>query len=172
MNSAQLWKCVKQNNQLLRYCTGIYASDTVPEKISALPTCYIMNTDPISLPGTHWIAVYLSLYGQHEFFDSYGRPQSSVVPNLRQPSAGTWQENRVPLQGPLSITCGQYCLYYLSERCAGRQMNEIVSDFSCTQDQIENDRMINEYINSRYNTQLDIYDEKFIVMQYATAFLK
>ena len=171
MNTAQLWKCVKQNELLNRYCIGIYANDTVPKTFSNLPVCFIMNTDPISLPGKHWVAIYLSAYGQHEFFDSYGRTQSVVIPTLRKQGVN-WLENTIELQGPLSTTCGQYCLYYLSERCAGRDMKEIVNDFSCTRDEIENDDMINDYVNSVYNTQLDIYDEKFIVMQIATALFK
>ena len=172
MNTEELWKCVKQDELLRRYCTGIYACDTVPKKFNNLPACYIMNTDPITQPGKHWVAIYLSPYGKHEFFDSYGRRQGTVA-SSKQPTLGTiWLENATELQGPLSATCGQYCLYYLSERCGGRQMSEIVSDFSCTQDRIENDELINDYINTMYNTELDAYDEKFVIKQIATALFK
>ena len=168
MNTAQLWKCVRQDELLNRYCTGIYASDTVPTKFStSLPICYIMNTDPIALPGTHWVAVYLSLYDKHEFFDSYGRKQSVIAPVTRSRRPTEWIENTTTLQSPFSTTCGQY---YLSERCAGRTMLDIINDFSCTQDLIENDELINNYINTVYNTELDIYDEKFDVIQTATMF--
>lgn len=169
MNTAQLWKCIKQNEWLQRYCTGVYASNTIPKEFNTLPSCFIMNTDSSDLPGTHWVAVYLSLYGPHEFFDSYGRTQSVVAPIFRKPIVGHWLENPFELQGPLSTTCGQYCLYYLSERCAGRTLTEIVSDFSNAQDQIENDEWINDHVNSAYNTELDVYDEKCIIMQTARA---
>ena len=169
MNTAQLWKCVKQNELLQRYCTGIYASNTVPRTFSMIPLCYIMNTDPITRSGMHWVAVYISSYDEYEFFDSYGRSLSTIAPHLCKQSS-KWLENTIPIQGPLSTTCGQYCLYYLSERCTGRKMSDIINDFSCTQDRIENDELINEYINTMYNTELDVYDEKFIVMQIATAF--
>lgn len=181
MNNEQLWKCVKQDQLMWRYCTGIYACDTVllpRKKINSLPICYIMNTDPIALPGKHWIAVYLSIYGQHEFFDSYGRQQSTVAPYLPKIKAAAaaatmagrsdWLENTVTLQSPHTSTCGQYCLYYLSHRCAGRQMKDIVNDFSA--DRVDNDRLINDYINSTFNTELDIYDEKFKNMQIAVEF--
>ena len=168
MNTAQLWKCVKQNELLQRYCTGIYASDTVPKKFNSLPTCYIMNTDPIALPGKHWVAVYISLYGQLEFFDSYGRKPCTVTPNLCKLAVGDWLENTETLQSLQTSTCGQYCLYYLSHRCAGRQMKEIVSDFST--DRADNDRLINDCINSTFNIELDIYDEKFKKMQIAIEF--
>ena len=173
MNTAQLWKCVKQDERLRRQCTGIYAYNTVPTNFTNLPACYIMNTKPISQSGEHWVAVYLSPYNKHEFFDSYGRRQSTILPTLRKPSTGKnniWLENTIALQGPNSAVCGQYCLYYLSERCDGRQMSEIVNDFS--QNQIENDQVINEYINNMYNTELDVYDETFMAMQIATALFK
>ena len=172
MNTAQLLKCVKQNELLHRYFTGVYACDTVPKTFSSLPACYIMNTDPIALPGRHWIAVYLSLYGPHEFFDSYGRQQSTVAPTIRGQGTTKWIENTIELQGPMSTTCGQYCLYYLSERCEGRMMTEILSDFSCTRDCMENDILINEYMNAMYNIELDIYDVNNFVMQICTARLK
>ena len=48
MNTAQLWKCVKQDERLRRQCIGIYACNTVPTNFDNLPACYIMNTKPIS----------------------------------------------------------------------------------------------------------------------------
>ena len=171
MNSEQLWKCVKQDELLREYCTGIYAIDTTPESFNDLPACYIVNTETYTKPGAHWFAVYLCQYGQHELFDSYGRRQSTLAPTLRKPIVGDawWLQNTTPIQGPLSDTCGQYCLYYLSKRCDGIQMSEIVSGFSCTRDRIENDEKVNAWVNSKYNTQLDAYDEKFVYSQIATA---
>lgn len=175
MNTGQLLKCVKQDEMLHRYCTGIYASDTIPYEIKSLPTCFIMNTDPIALPGDHWVAIYISTYGQHEFFDSYGRRQRMVAPHLKKiavvgSSSSDWIENNVELQARGTSTCGQYCLYYLSARCAGWHMSEIVNKFLYTQDPIENDILINDYVNSTYNTELDVYDEKIVKMQIATPF--
>lgn len=173
MNSEQLWKCVLQDDILRRSCTGIYACDTVPKIITMLPTCYIMNTAPSRSSGDHWIAVYLSDFGRNEFFDSHGRKQSEIAPSLcklasSKGSYDGWHENNIPLQGPLSNTCGQYCLYYLSERCTGRKMTEIVEDFSCFNDRIENDEYVNEYINSNFDTKLNMYDNRFVNSQIST----
>lgn len=163
MNNKDILKCVLRDPILKIYCPSIYACDTVPETFEYLPTCYIMNTDPISKPGKHWVAVYLSANGNNEFFDSYGRCGYS--------EEGKWKYNPVRIQGPLSKTCGQFCLYYLRERVRGHTMEEIIEVFENNYDWIENDKIVTQYINQKYNGNFDIYEPKalkFIVTQICT----
>ena len=50
---------------------GVFAKDRLPLVVEKKPTFYIVNTDPISKPGRHWIAIYVG--DEVEFFDSLGR---------------------------------------------------------------------------------------------------
>jgi hypothetical protein len=153
MNTRQLLHCVDQDKLLKKYCIGVYANDTVPRRISARPACYIVNTDPISKPGKHWYAVFLDTDGRREVFDSYGRT----------PSAMNVDYNPVRIQGPLSSTCGQFCLYYLCQKVRGRSMKEIVNDFSV--DFVLNDMCVAEYVNRNFNLNVNTYDVDNIVSQ-------
>ena len=153
MNNFQLLQCVAQDELLVKYCIGVYASDTIPKTIHQRPICYIFNTDPIGRPGTHWQARFFECDGIPEHFDSYGR----------QPQKGTYNYNSVRIQGPLSTTCGQYCLYYISHRARGRSMNEIVNDFS--QDYVLNDLSVNDYVNKYFNLNEKPYDLDHIISQ-------
>lgn len=160
MNNRELMRCILQDPILKLYCQSVYACDTVPTTFKYLPVCYIMNTDPISKRGKHWVAVYLSPDGNHEFFDSYGRPGYA--------EEGNWYYNTKRLQGPMSKTCGQFCLYYLRERVRGRRMEDIIKDFDICRDWIENDKVVTDFINSKYNTNFEIYDFESVVTQIST----
>ena len=53
---------------------GVYACDQFSSiEISKYPKLFVVNTDPIELPGTHWIAIYFNEQMKEEFFDSYGK---------------------------------------------------------------------------------------------------
>ncbi len=146
MNTAQLLRCVQQDELLKRYCAGVFARDTVPSRVDNLPICYIVNTDPISKPGKHWYAVFFYEDGSRECFDSYGRT----------PSKSGYSYNSVRIQGPLSSTCGQYCLYYLCHKVRGKNMKQIVNDFS--QDYVLNDLCVTEYVNRNFDLNTVTYD--------------
>jgi hypothetical protein len=153
MNTRQLQHCIEQDKLLQKYCIGVYASDTVPRKIAERPICFIVNTDPISKPGKHWYAVYLHADGNAEVFDSYGR--EPVMKNV--------DYNPIRIQGPLSSTCGQFCLYYLCQKVRGRSMKDIVNDFSI--DFVMNDLCVAEYVNRNFNLNVETYDVENIVSQ-------
>ena len=81
--------------------------------------CCIVNTDPSSKPGQHWVAFYRDLQkppGHIEFFDSYGHPPSfysfSLPDNLKI------QSNTHQLQSFSTNVCGQYCILFLLLRAS------------------------------------------------------
>ena len=53
---------------------GVYASDQLSSiEISKYPKSFVVNTNAIELPGTHWMAIYFNKQMKGEFFDSYGK---------------------------------------------------------------------------------------------------
>jgi hypothetical protein len=78
-------------------------------------SAFIINTDPESKPGEHWLAVYYTPYKQFNFFDSYG-----LSPNTYGFSNDVFSEyNKRCVQALESDTCGQHCIYYLINRFKG-----------------------------------------------------
>ena len=37
---------------------GVFPSDLIPDHMEKYPNCFIVNTDPSSMPGQHWVAYY------------------------------------------------------------------------------------------------------------------
>ena len=42
-------------------------------EINKYPKSFVVNTDPIDLPATHWIAIYFNEQMKGEFFVSFGK---------------------------------------------------------------------------------------------------
>ena len=69
------------------------------------------------MPGSHWIAMYLTEDGKGEFWDSYGQAPGFYNQNFTQfldKHCGTFTWNRRILQAPSSDVCGHYSLLYIN----------------------------------------------------------
>lgn len=79
----------------------------------------IVNTDPSSRPGQHWVAFFLAPHGKLEFFDSYGRPPThfGFPLNSQMLEPACFEYNTLSLQADSTSVCGQYCLVFLFLRC-------------------------------------------------------
>ena len=53
---------------------GIFAMDTLPQRVLHLPLLLIVNTQTSNLPGEHWKAIYISTDKSGEVFDSLATP--------------------------------------------------------------------------------------------------
>lgn len=80
----------------------------------------IANTDPVSLPGRHWVAFYKNHNNILQFFDSFGcLPEyysRNFVLFLKENSVKKYYEtNSCKIQNSNSNICGLYCLlFYVS----------------------------------------------------------
>ena len=77
----QLSYLAKQDACLAPIYEGVFAADQLPgspEKIQ--DRAYIVNTDEIDKPGTHWLAIFTKNY-KCEVFDSYGLPLNWYKPS-------------------------------------------------------------------------------------------
>ena len=115
---------VKSNSSFnARRCTGsttnslylgVFSADNIPldHLSNQTKTVYfVLNSDPSSSPGTHWLACVKPPGSILEFFDSYGNPPSFY--HFYFPSNLTILHNHDPLQSVYSAVCGQYCIYFL-----------------------------------------------------------
>jgi hypothetical protein len=122
---------------------GVYALDKIP-KLKKLPCAIIINTDPASKPGEHWVSVIIDEEGNGEYFDSFGlQPlHEEIIKYLDKYCSSGWCFNPIALQSTISTTCGHYCVLYVMFRCLGYTYIEYLSIF--TSNSLENDNKMIE----------------------------
>lgn len=127
MNSDEIYHYLKY---LPVHSFGVYASDCLPVRIPPL-TAIVVNTDPHTHQGTHWIAFFRDLNGRLEFFDSYGCPPT-VYDHIRfiRRNSCCYFYNPITMQSIESSVCGLYCLSYLYFRSHGFEMKDFTSLFN------------------------------------------
>jgi hypothetical protein len=132
MNTYQLWHILEYQD----LCTwsqsiGVYSSDNIP-KPKDKKNFFIINLDPASEPGSHWIALYIYQHGNKykgEVFDSFGEPirVQRILEYLRQTCGNDWIYNAEKFQRAESTVCGHYCIYFITQRCRGITLLEILN---------------------------------------------
>ena len=144
---------------------GVVAVDELPQT-SLRPLAIVVNSDPASKPGTHWMCIYLFSNGTGEFFDTFGRyPDSPVVDYLNKQAQVGWTYNRRHVQSIISTLCGGYCLLYLECRNKNRAhtMSQIVDRLFPYTDPWLNDTRVRYLIKSNYGVTIPIMNDEFIL---------
>ena len=67
MNTLQLAQVLTKDPFTKGSFSGVYVCDELTSK------SFVVNTDPMELSGTHWIAIYFNEQVKGEFLDSYGK---------------------------------------------------------------------------------------------------
>jgi hypothetical protein len=92
---------------------GVFPSDLNSHSVKH-SGCLILNTDPHTQEGSHWLAVYvLPKAYKINLFDSYG--QAPYIPNIQsfiRRNCYVREYNKVQLQGLNSTVCGKYCCLF------------------------------------------------------------
>jgi len=121
-----------QINKILQRCPktrGIFIkcapADRMPIR-DHYPYAAVFNTDKASRPGQHWVAIFVPSKDVVEYFDSYGDlPNIDIAAYLYLfPEV---KRSTQPLQSLFSNVCGQYCIYFVIQRCLGRRYEDIIS---------------------------------------------
>ena len=95
---------------------GIFAIDTLPQRISTLPVLLIVNNDTSNLSGQHWKSIYISCERQGEVFDSLATPVSIALEKWMNTFTLNWTCSTLTIQYPLSPSCGAYVLHFVLHR--------------------------------------------------------
>lgn len=133
---------MRKDKHVAPFFEGVFAADTLPRRLHKTPALLICNTDPITKPGSHWIAFYIDRDGQGEFWDSYGLPP--IVPSHRKfldRHCKKWTHNHTTLQAIDSQVCGEYCVLYLVHRAHGCTLRSFVKKLF-TRDSVKNDHVV------------------------------
>ena len=74
MNTFQLAQVLTKDPLTKESFNGVYACDELTSiEINKYLKSFVVNTDPMELPGTHWIVIYFNEQMKGEFFDSHGK---------------------------------------------------------------------------------------------------
>lgn len=103
---------------------GIFPQNILPEYKIPGPGVLIVNTD------NHWCAIYLNVSGLSEYFDPLGRPPPFHVKSFFKHQKCNYIYNTTQIQGPYSMSCGHFCIFYVALNCTGLNMSDIVNMFS------------------------------------------
>ena len=162
MNTAELMQICKIDKYINPVFEGVFPSDRLPKK-DIYPAAYIVNTDGTGKPGTHWVAMYFDQDQNGDYFDSYGRAALPVFKTYMDRHCLEWQYNGKQLQTPLTSTCGQYCVFFLHQRCRGVALQKIIDMFGS--DTVKNDQMVTNFINHNYQVNTKMIDISYVINQ-------
>ena len=140
MTGLAVQKLLKRDVVTRRCYQDILAADQLPKHFK--PGVYVVNTDPRSMPGQHWVVFYKTKT-RLEFFDSFGHKPSHY--NSNWPKVSVYNSKRIQGQEPV---CGLYCIYYAILRCRRKTMSDIVSRF--LKDTRKNDAFVKFFIKNHF----------------------
>lgn len=143
MNTEQLQRVIQCDGYMKSRVLGVFPADDLPTYLT-LGTGLIINTDPITLPGRHWVAFYLNEQNELECFDSFGKPPSAYSIYLKEFMSrfSKTVSSDIHLQSRNSNVCGQYCLLYLMCRCRRLSVHYFYHLF-CSQTRINDEFVYN-----------------------------
>ena len=150
MNSQQLQFCLeKLIDSSSCYFMGVFPRDLIPNlnADSRFPCCFVVNSDPSTQLGTHWLAFYFSDFSTCDFIDSYASHPSNYSIAIR--SGLKISTNQNILQSLDSFVCGHYCVYSLYQRSRGLSYKQILSSFDLN-DCDWNDRHVFKFLHKTF----------------------
>ena len=125
-----LFKELKKDEFSKETFIGVFPRDQLPY-IKKYPCAFIINTQPITMKGEHWLAFYFDANQNGEFFDSYGNhPKIFGLEKYLLQNSRKWTYNSIRLQGDNSATCGQYSVYFILLKSRSFKLEEILRLFS------------------------------------------
>ena len=157
MNTKQIRFALEKNPITSPVFRGVFAADQLPVPHYTSPSAYVANCSNADSGGTHWSAFYQDDPSIMEVFDSYGKPLDFYNPHLLSFTHGLQQIRQVQaLQQPLSTVCGQYCLYFLFNRCSGESYSQLIHSF--TDNPLINDKIVCQYVNQCFDLKTRVFD--------------
>lgn len=119
MNGKQINDLLFSDKRTKTHFRGVFPSDKLPKNPSI--GIYIINLDPSTKPGSHWIAIHIKTHKEAEYFDSYAYPPfiQSIINFLNTFSCAY---NSIQLQNFQSDLCGEYCCLYVLHKSTGKSL--------------------------------------------------
>ena len=168
MDNTTINHVLKKHPLTKKYFKGVYSRNTLPKFENdkrRRKMFLVVNTDPSYKDGSHWIVLMLNTHGKKNiYFDSYGLPPQYYVFKKFLENNYTYSKKQV--QHPLSTACGQWCIFFIWEKCKGKHLNRILKFFT-KNDFLGNDHVMNLLVEKNFKTKEKIVDRPFLKKQIA-----
>ena len=130
MNSQGLKSYCLKHSHIKPYFGGVVPKNLIPISLRRKPIFYIVNTAASYENGQHWVVLWFD-HNTIEYFDSLGSPPSELeIERSLSWHGPDYVYNSTEVQGHLTKTCGQFCLFYIYFKARGLSMTEIVAKFN------------------------------------------
>jgi hypothetical protein len=141
MDTRTIDRVLKKHCNIYR---GTYSSDTLPTIMQTWrPLVIVVNTDPASQPGTHWICMFFDECGNGEYFDSFGKYPTRSFERYMYKNCNVWTFCNKQLQSVISRFCGHYCIWYCVMKARKCSLTELLRNVS-------NDTGLNDYLAHKF----------------------
>jgi len=132
------------------YFLGVFAANRLPLSRLPRPSIIIANTDNDSLPGSHWICMFLSRFSRGvDYFDSLGDlPYQPSFLRFIRLNGGLHTYTTRRIQSIYSDVCGEFCCTYALFRSEGYTLSEFLNVFKSAS--AANDSLIVEHFNASF----------------------
>ena len=93
----------------------MYVQDQLAALKMQAPACYVINinTQPITSPGEHWVAIYMMENQNGVYFDSLGiAPEHPDITKFLQKHTKRWFRLTKMIQDSITVVCGEYCIVF------------------------------------------------------------
>jgi len=91
---------------------GCFPADKIPD-LNTYPAALIVNEDPSTERGTHWVAIFITNPDHVFYFDSFGFPPNKYISHYLS-KFKFLTLNHHTFQSMLSNACAHYCIFFLS----------------------------------------------------------
>ncbi|MCP4458744.1 MAG: hypothetical protein GY816_12085 [Cytophagales bacterium] len=152
MNTVEIVYCLNSDYVLRDVSLGVFPANKIP-KITKLPCCFVVNEDPSTKLGTHWVAFYIHADKQCSYFDSYGR-KPTLFAKFTKKFNLEW--NNKQIQSPFSRACGHHCIHFLFKMARGYKLVDIIELY--TNDFDANDEAAFEFVHDTFEIPTTMYD--------------
>lgn len=164
MNSLQLHDCLKHHGHFL----GVFASNTLPIKVYQYPFSLVVNTDPNTEPGEHWLAIFARNRNEVIVFDSFGMQLcNSYIVKFLNRNRLDFDVTAKRYQSYFENTCGNHVVYFIDNQSKNYGITAI--DKTYTGNPKANDILVKWYVKLKY--KITIQTHKTEPCQTCSAFL-
>ena len=140
MNSQQLRHILTSVPHVRAKFYGIFKQEHLPEYQINEETFIIVNT------GLHWCVIYLPRDGNIEYFNPLGQTPTDRVKDFIRLQKRHYTFNPIIIQGPYSLACGCFCIFFVTLRLLTTNMTTIVNMFSNSF--AINDNIVKRFVDS------------------------
>ena len=143
MDNYEIANFLRRDWRVRPYFRGVYPSNRLPKRLQrGIAHAFVINIDPDTKPGSHWVAVYFNHFGQATYFDSFGlSPYVPAIKTFITKNCNSLKYNSWILQSFYSQTCGLYCILFIKSLCRGQTLTYFLKRFNPLS-QLYNDNVI------------------------------